>query len=137
MTKGCTCVQHDQTLEDAAKLMSKEQVGALPICGPDDKLIGMLTDRDIVVSAVAKGKNPSSVTAKELASGTIHWVRDDQSASEALELMEQQAIRRVPVIDSKRQLCGVIAQADIARELDARETGQLLEQISTAKPTRA
>lgn len=134
MTSDCCCVKHDETLLDAAKKMQSEDVGALPVCGPDDKLQGMLTDRDIVVIGVAKGKDPKSTKAGDLVDGTIHWVRDDQKVSEVLQLMQDKAIRRVPVIDSSKQLCGIVAQADIAKHLEAEQTGQLVDTISSAKP---
>lgn len=137
MHKGCTCVKHDATLVDAAKQMSEECVGALPICGPDDKLIGMLTDRDIVVHAIAAEKDPASVTAGELASGRVIWVRDDAPVQEALDEMETHLIRRIPVIDSDRQLCGIVAQADIAMHLDSKDTAELVEVISAAEPRQS
>ena len=137
MHKGCTCVKHDATLVDAAKQMSEECVGALPICGPDDKLIGMLTDRDIVVHAIAAEKDPASVTAGELASGRVIWVRDDAPVQEALDEMETHLIRRIPVIDSDRQLCGIVAQADIAMHLDSKDTAELVEVISSAEPRQS
>lgn len=137
MHKGCTCVKHDATLVEAAKQMSEECVGALPICGPDDKLIGMLTDRDIVVHAIAAEKDPASVTAGELASGRVIWVRDDAPVQEALDEMETHLIRRIPVIDSDRQLCGIVAQADIAMHLDSKDTAELVEVISAAEPRQS
>ncbi len=137
MHKGCTCVKHDASLVQAAKQMSEECVGALPICGPDDKLIGMLTDRDIVVHCIAADKDPNSVTAGELASGRVIWVRDDAPMQEALDEMETHLIRRIPVIDSDRQLCGIVAQADIAMHLDSKDTAELVEVISSAEPRQS
>lgn len=137
MHTGCTCVQHDATLVEAARQMSEECVGALPICGPDDKLVGMLTDRDIVVLGLAADRDPSTTTAGDLASGRLVWVRDDAPISEALQQMESHLIRRIPVIDEQRQLCGIIAQADIATHLDRAETGELVEAISAAEPRQS
>lgn len=137
MHKGCSCVKHDATCLDAAKQMSEECVGALPICGPDDKLIGMLTDRDIVVHCLAADKDPGDTTAGELASGRVIWVRDDAPVQEALDEMETHLIRRIPVIDSDRQLCGMIAQADIAMHLDSKDTAELVEVISAAEPRQS
>lgn len=137
MHEGCTCVQHDATLVHAAKQMSEECVGALPICGPDDKLIGMLTDRDIVVHCLAADRDPGTTTAGELASGRVIWVRDDAPIEEALKEMEQHLIRRIPVIDSNRELCGIIAQADIAMHLGSKETAELVETISQAEPRQS
>jgi CBS domain-containing protein len=137
MHDGCTCVKHDATLVEAAKQMTEECVGALPICGPDDKLIGMLTDRDIVVHCLAADKDPSTCTAGELASGRLVWVRDDATVQEALQQMEEHLIRRIPVIDSDKQLCGIIAQADIAMHVGSAQTAELVEKISAAEPRQS
>jgi CBS domain-containing protein len=137
MHKGCSCVKHDATCVDAAKQMSEECVGALPICGPDDKLIGMLTDRDIVVHCLAAEKDPNECTAGELASGRVIWVHDDQTVQEALDEMETHLIRRIPVIDRDMNLCGIVAQADIAMHLDSAETAEFVEVISAAEPRQS
>ena len=137
MHEGCSCVKHDATCVDAAKQMAEECVGALPICGPDDKLIGMLTDRDIVVHCLAADKDPNTCTAGELASGRLVWCRDDMPVTEALQLMEQHLIRRIPVIDSEMRLCGMIAQADIAQQLGEHETAELVGVISKAEPRQS
>ena len=137
MHEGCTCVKHDATLVDAAKQMTEECVGALPICGPDDKLIGMLTDRDIVVHGLAADLDPNTTTAGKLASGRVIWVRDDAPIEEALKEMEQHLIRRIPVIDANRELCGIIAQADIAMHLGSKDTAELVETISKAEPRQS
>ena len=137
MHEGCTCVKHDQTLVDAAKTMAEECVGALPICGPDDKLIGMLTDRDIVVHCIAADKDPASCKASELASGRVIWVSDDAPISDALQKMEEHLIRRIPVVDQRKQLVGMVAQADIARHLGEHDTAELVETISKAEPRQS
>jgi CBS domain-containing protein len=137
MHQGCTCVQHDATLVEAARQMSEACVGALPICGPDDKLIGMLTDRDIVVHGLAADRDPNTCTAGELASGRLVWVRDDQPVADALQQMEEHFIRRIPVIDANHQLCGMVAQADIAMHLGRVKTGELVEAISSAEPRQS
>jgi CBS domain-containing protein len=137
MHSGCTCVKHDATLVEAARQMSEECVGALPICGPDDRLIGMLTDRDIVVHGLAADLDPNTCTAGELASGRLVWIRDDVPIEEALDQMEQHLIRRIPVIDEDHQLCGMVAQADIAMHLGSSETAELVETISSAEPRQS
>jgi CBS domain-containing protein len=137
MHEGCSCVKHDASLVEASRQMAEECVGALPICGPDDKLIGMLTDRDIVVHCLAADTDPNSCTAGELASGRLIWVRDDAPISEALQSMEEHLIRRIPVIDSQKQLCGIIAQADIAQHLGEHETAELVTVISQAEPRQS
>jgi CBS domain-containing protein len=137
MHEGCTCIQHDASCIDAAKRMSEEAVGALPICGPEDKLVGMLTDRDIVVHCLAADRDPATCMAGELASGRLVWTFDDVPVREALESMEEHLIRRLPVIDRDMQLVGIVAQADIATHLDRSDTGELVEAISTAEPRQS
>jgi CBS domain-containing protein len=133
MTKGAECVQEDQTVIDAAKRLADLDVGAMPICGEDGRLKGMLTDRDIVVKVLAQGKDPSSVKAGELGQGDGKTVTigADDSIDEALRTMKDNAVRRLPVIDGK-ELVGVVSQADLAREIDEEQVGELVEAISAA-----
>ena len=132
MTTDTTCVGENDSLLDAAKIMKDLDVGALPICGEDDRLKGMLTDRDIVVKALAEGKDPGSTKAGELGAGDGKTVTigADDSLEEAMRTMAEHEVRRLPVIDGKR-LVGIIAQADIARTQDDAETGQTVQDIST------
>ena len=129
MTPDPTCVKEHQTLVDAARMMRDLDVGALPICGDDDRLKGMLTDRDIVVKCVADGGDPGSVTAGSLAEGKPLTIGADVDVREALEVMQEHQVRRLPVIDG-HDLVGIIAQADIARELSATETAETVAEIS-------
>ena len=131
MSTDCTCIGENDTLVDAAKLLAKLNVGALPICGEDDRLKGMLTDRDIVVKAIAQGKDLSSTSAGELGQGDGKTVTigADDSIEEALRTMSREQVRRLPVIDGHR-LVGIIAQADIARNIDEDKVGELVEAIS-------
>jgi CBS domain-containing protein len=131
MSTDCTCIGENDSLVDAAKMLANMNVGALPICGEDDRLKGMLTDRDIVVKAIAKGKDLNTTTAGELGQGdgkTITIGADD-SIEEALRTMASNQVRRLPVIDGHR-LVGIIAQADIARNIDEDKVGELVEAIS-------
>lgn len=129
MTPDPTCVKEDQTLVDAARMMRDLDVGALPICGNDDRLKGMLTDRDIVVKCIAEGGDPRSATAGSLAEGKPVTIGADDDIREALEVMQEYQVRRLPVIDG-HQLVGIIAQADVARELSATETAETVAEIS-------
>jgi CBS domain-containing protein len=133
MTKGAECVLENQTVSDAAKKLADLDVGALPICGEDGRLKGMLTDRDIVVKVLAKGKDPSSVTAGELGQGDGETVTigADDSIDEALRTMKDKAVRRLPVIDGT-ELIGIVSQADLARSIDEKQVGDLVEAISAA-----
>jgi CBS domain-containing protein len=131
MTPDCTCVGENETLLDAAKKLAELDVGALPICGEDDRLKGMLTDRDIVVKALAQGRDPGSTRAGELGQGdgkTITIGADDP-IEEALKTMSDHQVRRLPVIDGHR-LVGMVSQADIARNYDEEKVGDLVEAIS-------
>ncbi len=131
MSTDCTCIGENDSLVDAAKLLAEKNVGALPICGEDNRLKGMLTDRDIVVKAIAQGKDLSSTTAGELGQGDSQTVTigADDSIEEALRTMAREKVRRLPVIDG-HDLVGIIAQADIARNYDEDKVGDLVEAIS-------
>jgi CBS domain-containing protein len=131
MSGDCTCIGENDSVLDAAKLLKEKDVGAVPICGEDDRLKGMLTDRDIVVKVLAEGKDPSSVKAGELGvgDGKTVTVGADDSIDEALRTMSEHKVRRLPVIDEQRCV-GIIAQADIARNIDEEKVGDLVEAIS-------
>ena len=133
MSPDVTCVGENDTLLDAARMLADLDVGALPICGEDDRLKGMLTDRDIVVKALAQGKDPGSTRAGELGQGDSETVTigADDSIEEALRTMIDHKVRRLPVIDGKR-LVGIISQADVATHVDEDRVGDLVEAISAA-----
>ena len=133
MSTDCTCIGENDSVLDAAKRLAEKDVGSLPICGDDDRLKGMLTDRDIVVRVLAEGKDPSSVRAGELGvgDGKTVTVGADDSIDEALRTMIDHKVRRLPVIDG-RELVGIISQADIATNVDEERVGDLVEAISAA-----
>ena len=106
-------------------------VGALPICGPDDRLAGMITDRDITIRVVAEGRDPSTVKVSELAEGKPATIGADDSVEEALATMAKHGVRRLPVIDGQR-LVGIVSQADVARNLPEDKVGDLVDAISSA-----
>ena len=130
MTKDAQCVQEDQTLADAARLMRDLDVGALPICGNDSRLKGMITDRDIVVRCIADGGDPRSTQVSSLAQGKPVTVGADDDIEVALRTMSAHQVRRLPVIDG-HDLVGMISQADIARNLPDNKIGDLVEAISS------
>lgn len=130
MTEGAECVGAQESVLDAARKMTQLGVGALPICGTDDKLKGVLTDRDIVVKVLGAGKDPSTVRAGELAQGEAVTIGADDDAGEILRTMGSHKVRRLPVIDGHR-LVGMVALADVARSLPDRQVGDLLEALST------
>ncbi len=133
MSSDCTCIGENDTVLDAAKQLEQLNVGSLPICGEDDRLKGMLTDRDIVVKVLAQGKDPSSTRAGELGQGDGKTVTvgAGDPIDEALRAMIDNKVRRLPVIDG-RELVGIISQADIATNLDEVKVGDLVEAISAA-----
>jgi CBS domain-containing protein len=106
-------------------------VGGLPICGDDNRLKGMLTDRDIAVKVLAQGKDPDSTTAGELGEGKPVTIGADDSVQEALRTMKDHKVRRLPVIDG-HDLVGIISQGDLATEIDQEDVGELVEAISAA-----
>lgn len=121
---------HDSdTVLDAAERMTELRVGALPICGEDNRLKGMVTDRDIVVKVLAEGKDPRTVQAGELAESEAVTIGADDESEEILRTMSEHKVRRLPVIDG-HSLVGMVAQADVARALSAPDVGQLLEALS-------
>lgn len=131
MTGGTECVGENETLDEAARKMLDLDVGALPICGEDNRLKGMLTDRDIVVKAIAEGKSPEEVRAGDLGEGKPVTIGADDSTEAALQTMIDHKVRRLPVIDG-HDLIGVVSQADIAQNLSDEKTGDLVEAISAA-----
>lgn len=133
MTPDVECASVNETLVDAARKMRDLGVGALPICGEDDKLKGMLTDRDITVRVVAEGKDPGSVKVSELADGKPVTIGADDDLKDALRTMQEHDVRRLPVIDG-HQLVGMISQGDISQNLAGTQTGTLVEDISQAPP---
>ncbi len=132
MTGDCECVGENDTVLDAAKKMSQLDVGVLPICGEDDRLKGMLTDRDIVLKVLAAGKDPESTKAGELGEGKPVTIGADDSIGEALKTMKDHAVRRLPVIDG-HDLVGIVSQGDLAKNVDEEEVGELVEAISAAE----
>ncbi|WAL98776.1 CBS domain-containing protein [Streptomyces sp. Je 1-369] len=130
MTEGAECIGADENVLLAAQKMTELGVGALPICGADDKLKGVLTDRDIVIKVLGAGKDPASTTAGELAQGEAVTIGADDEASEILRTMTAHKTRRLPVIDGHR-LVGMVSQGDVARALPDPQVGDLLEALSS------
>jgi len=131
MTGGAECIGESDTVLDAAKRLAELDVGAMPICGEDNRLKGMLTDRDIVVKVLAKGKDPASTKAGELGEGKPVTIGADDSVDEALRTMADHGVRRLPVIDG-HDLIGIVSQADLARNVDEEKVGDLVAAISSA-----
>ncbi|MFF0062647.1 CBS domain-containing protein [Streptomyces sp. NPDC005279] len=133
MSSGVQCVGAHQSLFDAAKMMRDLNVGCLPICGDDNRLTGLITDRDIVVKCCAEGVDPAEVQAGSLA-GTLHWIDADAGATEALEIMETHQIKRLPVIDVRKghSLVGMITEANLAKNLNDEQIAEFATRVYAA-----
>jgi CBS domain-containing protein len=129
MTSNPCTIDAEKSVAYAAKMMLQEDVGLAPIV-EGDRLIGMLTDRDIATRLAAEGRNPDQVKVRDVASKQLITIAPGQDLDEALRKMAQHQVRRLPVVEEDGRLVGVVAQADIAREGDDSQTGQLVEEIS-------
>ncbi|SEL51825.1 CBS domain-containing protein [Streptacidiphilus jiangxiensis] len=128
MHTGVACVREEETLATAARRMRELDVGALPVCGADERLHGIITDRDIVIRCVADGMDPNTTTAGALAQGKPLTVDVGTEADEVLELMAEYRIRRMPVIENHR-LVGMITEADLSRHLGEWRVGHFVEAV--------
>jgi CBS domain-containing protein len=129
MTSKLCSIDTDKSVAYAAKMMRDEDVGIAPIV-EGDRLVGVLTDRDIAVRVVAEGRDPDEVKVTEVASRDLVTLDPQQDLDEALRLMAQHQVRRLPVVEEDGRLVGVVAQADVAQEGDDRQTGEVVQQIS-------
>lgn len=132
MNGGVECIGMSATLDEAARKMRDLDVGSLPICGDDDRLKGIITDRDIVVKCLAQGRDPQTMKASEMALGTPVFVDADADEAEVLELMETHQIRRLPVIQD-RELVGMISEVDLARRLSDEKLAHFVEKVYAAR----
>ncbi|MER7401377.1 CBS domain-containing protein [Streptomyces sp. NPDC000070] len=135
MHRGVQWIPAHETLDRAAQLMRELNVGALPISDENERLCGILTDRDIVVGCVAMGHDPAEVTAGELAKGTPRWIDADADVGEVLHEMREHQIRRLPVIRDKR-LVGMISEADLAQHLAGDQIAAWAESVYARTPPR-
>ncbi|HTU37431.1 MAG TPA: CBS domain-containing protein [Acidimicrobiales bacterium] len=131
MTSGIEYLKTTDTATDAAKRLAVADIGAVPVCQPDGRLVGMVTDRDIVTKVVAAGKDPAGVSLDQLADqGEIVTIGADDSVEETLDVMKRYKVRRLPVIDGA-EVVGIVSQADVARQLPERQVGDYLAAISS------
>jgi CBS domain-containing protein len=128
MTPNPRTASPEQSVVEAARLMRDEDVGSLPVV-EDDRLVGVVTDRDIVVRVIAEGKEPSSTSVGQVGSRDVVFVTPDQGLDQALAEMARHQVRRLLVVEGDR-LVGVVAQADVARTADEVKTGEVVERIS-------
>jgi len=128
MTRDVRACEPNATVAEAAKVMVQEDVGPVPIV-EDGRLVGIVTDRDIVVRVVAEGRDPDASTVGEIASTGLVTVSPGDNLDEALNLLAKRQVRRLPVVEGDR-LVGIVAQADIARLGKDQKTGEVVEEIS-------
>ena len=129
MTSNPCTIDADKPISYAAKMMRDEDVGLAPVV-EGDRLVGTLTDRDIAIRVVAEGHDPDSTKVKDVASKDVVTVDPQQGLDEALRLMAEHQVRRLPVVEEDGRVVGVVAQADVARLADDRKTGEVVERIS-------
>jgi CBS domain-containing protein len=132
MTPDATWIGADTTVAEAARQMAKEDIGAIPVCGPEGRLQGVVTDRDLAVKVLAYSLDPQSMTVGEVIDETeVVTIGADDPVEEAIRTMKDHAVRRLPVIDGT-DLVGIVSQADIARALPDAKVGDLVGAISQA-----
>jgi CBS domain-containing protein len=138
MTSGVECVSPNTTLREAAQRMKELDIGPLPICGEDDRLEGMITDRDITIRAVAAGLDPSTAEVRDIMTPSIVYCFEDQDISDAAHMMEQNQIRRLVVLNRDKRLVGILSLGDLAVDSgDEQLAGHTLEAVSEpAAPLR-
>ncbi|MEV4178763.1 CBS domain-containing protein [Nonomuraea sp. NPDC049709] len=127
MHQGAECIGEHDSLRMATQMMRDLSVGALPICGEDDRLKGIITDRDIVIKCCAEGKDLDRMTAGELAHGLV-WTESGSSLEEALQMMAQHQIKRLPVLENKR-IVGMVSEADLAKELPDNKLAEFVHRV--------
>ena len=129
MTSNPCAIDADKPVAYAAKMMTDEDVGLAPIV-EGERLIGTVTDRDIVTRVIAEGRDPQSTPVREIASTDLVTVDPQQQLDEALGLMARHQVRRLPVVEEDGRLVGVVAQADVAEHAGSADTGRMVEEIS-------
>ena len=135
MTKNPKCVTPETSVREAARLMKQEDVGVLPVVERDgsDRLVGIVTDRDIAIRHVAEGHDSSSCPVREAMTSSVRTAREDDDVNDVMDVMGKEQIRRIPVINERGALIGIVAQADIVREArDDKKAERTIEKISEA-----
>jgi CBS domain-containing protein len=130
MHPGAKCIGEGDSVAAAAQKMRDLGVGSMPICGADDRLHGILTDRDIVVRIIAEGRDPAQVRAGDLAQEALFWIEASAGVGEVLQQMEDHRVKHLPVIENHR-LVGIITEADLARNLDEHRLAEFVEKVYT------
>lgn len=136
MTPDPACCTPDTTIREVAQMMLEHDCGEIPIVEDREtrRVIGVITDRDIAVRAVAAGMDTGSTTAADIMSKNVVTVRENADVQEVCDKMEQNQIRRVPVVDAQGRLCGIVAQADIALQMNEQDAGNVVKDVSRRSP---
>lgn len=129
MHKGVSWVQPDASLNAIAKIMKTEDIGAVPV-GENDKLVGMVTDRDIICRGLGNGKKPEKLTARDVMTKGITYCRANEEVDDAIRIMESKQIRRLPVIDKDKRMVGMLSIGDISHSLSQQMTGEVMRAVS-------
>jgi CBS domain-containing protein len=137
MTPNVEVIHPDQPLQEAAKMMKSLDVGSLPVCD-GNRLLGMLTDRDITIRATAEGRDPTTTTVRETMTEKILYCYEDQDVREAAQIMEERQIRRLPILNRDKRLVGIVSLGDLAVDSGQEQiAGEALTEISRpARPDR-
>jgi len=138
MTRGADCTRPTASLQEAARKMRELDVGPLPVCGDNDRLVGMLTDRDITIRAVAEGQDPKTARVQDIMTPNIVYVFEDQDVTEAAQLMKEKQVRRLVVLNRDKRLAGIVSLGDLAAKTgDEGMSGEALGRVSEpARPRR-
>ena len=122
-------VSVDTPISEVARMMEKDDIGAVPV-GKDDRLVGMITDRDIALRVVAKGRNPDKTTAEEVMTKGIVYCHTHETVEDAIHLMDQKKIRRLPVLNGKKRLVGMLSLGDISHAVSRELSGEVLHAVA-------
>jgi CBS domain-containing protein len=132
MTDRPRAIAPQTSIREAARLMEEEDVGSLPVVEEGARLVGIVTDRDIAIRAVARGLEPEGTTVMDIASKDVYGLKPDDDLDEAIEMMARAQVRRLPVVVRDNELVGMVAQADVARTSKEKTTGEVVQAISQA-----
>jgi CBS domain-containing protein len=136
MSPMVECISPDTAIEDVARKMKSLDVGFLPVC-QDDRLVGTVTDRDIVLRSIAEGKDVKSVNASDVMTHDVFWCYEDKTADEVAEYMSDKKVRRVLVLNNDKRLVGVISIGDLAKSGEEEKAGETTKEIVEAPPAQA
>jgi CBS domain-containing protein len=129
MHEGVTWVGPDTKIGELARQMRDENIGSIPV-GENDRLIGMVTDRDIAIKGLSDGRDPATLTARDVLSGPILYCRSEEDLDDAARLMEMHQVRRLPVIDENKRMVGMLSLGDIASASSRELTGHLTQSVA-------